>query len=39
MKQTELQRKIKVNLEEYKKGRFKSREQAIAVAYQQVKKR
>ena len=31
--------KIRVNMDELKKGRWKSRAQAIAISYQQVKKR
>ena len=31
--------KIKVNMEEYKKGRWQSRKQAVAVSYNQVKKK
>lgn len=34
-----LQTKIKKNIEEFKKGRFKSVPQAIAVSYSEVKKR
>ena len=34
-----LQTKIKVNLKEYKKGKYKSRKQAIAVSYSQTKKK
>jgi len=34
-----LQKKIKKNIEEFKKGRFKSVPQAIAVSYSQVRKK
>ncbi len=34
-----LQDKIKINMEEYKKGRWVSRAQAVAVSYSQVKKK
>jgi len=33
-----LKKKISINLNEYKDGVFKSRKQAIAVSYNQVKK-
>lgn len=33
-----LKEKIKINMEELKDGRYKSRSQAIAVSYSQVKK-
>jgi len=33
-----LNKKIKKNMEEWKKGRFSSREQALAVSYSQVSK-
>ena len=36
---TRLRNKIKINLDEYKKGRYSSRQQAIAVSYAQVKKK
>lgn len=35
---TYLEQKIALNLAEYKKGNYVSRQQAIAVAYKQVKK-
>lgn len=31
-----LQNKIRINMDEYKTGRYKSRSQAIAVSYSQV---
>ena len=34
-----LRRKIKVNMKEYKSGRWVSPKQALAVSYSQVKKR
>jgi hypothetical protein len=34
-----LREKIKINLDEFKDGVFKSRQQAIAVSYSQVKKK
>jgi hypothetical protein len=34
-----LSRKIKINMGEYKQGRFSSRKQAIAVSYSQIRKR
>ena len=34
-----LQTKIKVNLKEYKKGKYKSYKQAIAISYSQTKKK
>ena len=37
--QTKLKNKIKINMAEYKKGRFSSRQQALAVSYAQVKKK
>ena len=37
--QTKLKNKIKINMAEYKKGRFSSRKQALAVSYAQVKKK
>jgi hypothetical protein len=36
---TRLRNKIKINLDEYKKGRYVSRQQAIAVSYAQIKKK
>jgi len=33
-----LKKKVSINIKEYRKGRYKSRSQAIAVAYSQVKK-
>lgn len=36
--QNSLKRKIGININEYKKGRFISRQQAVAVSYSQVKK-
>jgi hypothetical protein len=33
-----LKEKVGINMKEYKEGRYKSRQQAIAVAYSQVKK-
>jgi hypothetical protein len=33
-----LQKKVKKNMQEYKKGRYVSRQQALAVSYSQVKK-
>ncbi len=37
--QTKLKNKIRINMTEYKKGRFSSRKQALAVSYAQVKKK
>jgi hypothetical protein len=37
--QTKLKNKIRMNMAEYKKGRFSSRQQALAVSYTQVKKK
>jgi hypothetical protein len=37
--QTKLKNKIRINMAEYKKGRFSSRQQALAVSYSQVKKK
>ncbi len=37
--QTKLKNKIRINMAEYKKGRFSSRQQALAVSYAQVKKK
>jgi len=34
-----LSKKIAINMNEYKEGRFKSPQQAIAVSYSQVKKK
>jgi len=34
-----LQSKIRINMNEYKSGRFKSRAQAVAVSYSQVRKK
>ena len=34
-----LKNKIKINLDEYKKGRYSSRAQALAVSYAQIKKK
>ena len=34
-----LQKKIKINMAEYKSGRYSSRAQALAVSYAQVKKK
>jgi hypothetical protein len=34
-----LQKKIRINMNEYKTGRYKSRSQAIAVSYKQVGKK
>lgn len=36
--QNSLKKKIAINMDEYKKGRFVSRQQAVAVSYSQVKK-
>jgi hypothetical protein len=36
--QTKLKNKIRINMSEYKKGRFSSRQQALAVSYAQVNK-
>ena len=35
----ELQKKIRINMNEYKSGRYKSPKQAIAVSYSQIKKK
>ena len=37
--QTKLKNKIRINMSEYKKGKFSSRQQALAVSYAQVKKK
>ncbi len=37
--QSKLKNKIRINMAEYKKGRFSSRKQALAVSYAQVKKK
>ncbi len=37
--QNKLKNKIRINMAEYKKGRFSSRQQALAVSYAQVKKK
>jgi hypothetical protein len=37
--QSKLKNKIRINMSEYKKGRFSSRQQALAVSYSQVKKK
>ncbi len=34
-----LQKKIRINMAEYKSGRYSSRAQAVAVSYAQVKKK
>lgn len=34
-----LQKKIRINISEYKKGRWKSPMQAVAVSYSQIRKR
>lgn len=34
-----LSNKIIINMEEYKSGRYKSRQQALAVSYSQIKKK
>lgn len=34
-----LQKKIRINMGEYKSGRFKSRAQALAVSYSQMRKK
>ena len=34
-----LRKKIKINMDEYKKGRYVSRQQALAVSYSQLKKK
>ena len=34
-----LQKKIKINMSEYKLGRYKSHKQALAVSYSQAKKK
>jgi hypothetical protein len=36
---SKLSRKIKINMKEYKSGRYKSRQQALAVSYSQIKKK
>lgn len=36
--QNYLSKKIKINMDEYKKGRFVSPQQAIAVSYSELKK-
>jgi hypothetical protein len=36
--QRSLQKKIAINMDEYKQGRYVSRQQAVAVSYSQVKK-
>ena len=36
--QTKLKNKIRINMAEYKKGRFSSRQQALAVSYAHVNK-
>ena len=36
--QAKLKNKIRINMAEYKKGRFSSRQQALAVSYAQVNK-
>ena len=36
--QKALSNKIKINMKEYKSGRYKSRKQAIAVSYSQTQK-
>ncbi len=33
-----LKEKVRINMDEFKDGRFVSRQQAVAVAYSQVKK-
>jgi hypothetical protein len=33
-----LRKKIRLNMDEYKKGRYSSRQQALAVSYSQIKK-
>ena len=33
-----LKNKIRINMHEYKSGRYKSRQQAIAVSYSQIRK-
>ena len=37
--QSYLKRKIRANMDEYKRGRFSSRSQALAVSYSQTKKK
>ena len=37
--QSKLKNKIRINMSEYKKGRFSSRKQALAVSYAQVNKK
>jgi len=37
--QTKLRKKISINMKELKEGRFKNAKQAIAVSYNQVKKK
>jgi len=34
-----LQKKIRINISEFKKGRWKSPKQAVAVSYSQIRKR
>ena len=34
-----LQKKIRINMAEYKSGRYSSRAQAVAVSYAQIKKK
>ena len=34
-----LKKKIEINMKEYKKGRYVSRAQAVAVSYSQIKKK
>jgi hypothetical protein len=34
-----LKKKIEINIKEYKKGRYVSRAQAVAVSYSQIKKK
>ena len=34
-----LKKKIEINMKEYKKGRYISRAQAVAVSYSQIKKK
>lgn len=34
-----LQKKISINMSEWKRGKFKSQKQALAVSYSQLKKR
>lgn len=37
--QSKLKNKIRINMSEYKKGKFSSRQQALAVSYAQVGKK